>query len=163
DESPSGAGLRIRCDAWLNLNDMSLPFELTSQRLGKSNCLADALTCMAGRKHAIIAASITDNDFVDDVLDLGAICADDTDENDTVPNELLDQSIEMRCISTAAMQHDFLWVWHVMPLRSLRLIQRLFTGNAPGRGDPACSHFVNHHESNPPRAFREGPSDLFVV
>lgn len=41
----------------------------------------------------IISVSIAYNNLVNDVLDLGAIFANDTDKNHSVPDELLDQVI----------------------------------------------------------------------
>ena len=45
---------------------------------------------MTRSKKVVISVAEADNKLVNDVLDLGAILANDTDENNTVTNELLD-------------------------------------------------------------------------
>ena len=67
---------------------------------------------MTRSKQVVISVAEADNKLVNDVLDLGAIRANDTDENNAVTNELLNQSIETRTVSSPAVQHDFLWVRH---------------------------------------------------
>lgn len=96
----------------LDLNNMSLPLKLTGQRFGKTDRILNALVCMTGSEHVILAAAISDPDLINDVLDLGAIRANDTDENNTITNELLNQSVETRAVSSPAVQHYFLWVRH---------------------------------------------------
>lgn len=67
---------------------------------------------MTRGEQIIISISETNNKLVNDVFDLGAIRADDTNKNNTITNELFDQRIKLRLVSIPAMQHDFLWVWH---------------------------------------------------
>ena len=46
------------------------------------------------------------------ILNLRAILANDANENDSISDELLDQTIQPRHVSLPAMQHDFLRVRH---------------------------------------------------
>jgi len=76
------------------------------------NRLLDALIRVTRSEEVIISLAVANNKLVYDVLDLGTILANDTDKNNTVSNELLDQSIKTRLISLPTVQHYFFWVRH---------------------------------------------------
>ena len=78
----------------------------------QTNCVLNTLVRMARSEQMIISLAVANNKLVNDVLDLGAIRANDTDKNHAVSNELLDQVIETRRVPISAVQQDFLWVWH---------------------------------------------------
>jgi len=67
---------------------------------------------MARCKQFIIPISATENNLINDVFDLGAVLANDTDKNNTISNELFNQSIKSPLISIPAVQNKFLWVRH---------------------------------------------------
>ena len=94
----------------LDLNNVTLSIIFACQRISETNCVLNAFVWVTRCEQIIISISETDNKLINDVFDLGAICADDTDKNHTVPNKLLNQSINARLISIPAVQHDFLWM-----------------------------------------------------
>src|SRR5690349_16755188 len=90
---------RVVCSDLLGLNNVCLSLKLSSQRIRKMERCFDALTRMTGGEQMIISISIPDHNLVNDLLDLGAVLANDANKNNSVPDELLHQTIQPGCVS----------------------------------------------------------------
>ncbi len=69
-----------------------------------------------GEDESGLAATVADDEFINDVLDQRAFCADNRNEPNPVSDELLDQLVKWARRSGLAMYDDFLRVAHLRGL-----------------------------------------------
>lgn len=67
---------------------------------------------MTGGQQVIVSAAVSNDQRINYVLNAGAIAPNNADKNDSIADELLDQSMQSRRVTVRAVQNDFLRVWH---------------------------------------------------
>jgi hypothetical protein len=98
-------------NALLELNNLHLAEPVTGPRVRKLKCLLKRVM-VGGVEEARWVSSISDDEFVNDVFDLGVILPGDGYQVDSVAKKVLDQLVERGLIPRRAIQNDTFTVSH---------------------------------------------------
>ena len=128
----------------LELKNLNLPPEIACERMCELNGLRDCLLGMARSEQVIIPAAVSDNELVNNVFHLRATRTDHSDEGDSVTDELLNQCIESRLVTTRTMQDDFLAMGHLaLTLRMSHEGERATGDRIEDQPERAPPHWLN--------------------